>query len=212
MVEKENERMPFLENFISTIQHQSLLEVDQNDSMSYKHISSTIETEQFDLPILPALESSIEICQEKGLSPGHTIELIGASEGAASYIMTQLAQHALKTTESHVIYLDVAGHYRLEHDHRHFHLFYSKAFVYRLASWFESHADLHVGWIFVQGTLESPLLTQLRKLQQKWAFVLVITSTSLSTHTSHFRFQVIQEPTLGLKLIWPLQLETMAIV
>ena len=158
------------------------------------------------------MESSIQASQglKKGISPGHTIELVGASEGAASYIMTQLAHHALKTTESHVLYIDLEGHYRLENDQfRRFHLFYGKALLYRLASWLEMHADIHVGWIFIQATsIESSQLAQLRKLQQKWAFVLVITT---NTSLAHFRFQVVETPQLGLRMIWPIQLDTVVI-
>ncbi|RCH97102.1 hypothetical protein CU098_007151 [Rhizopus stolonifer] len=193
--------MPFLINFISDIKHQSLLEY-----------SAQVENQAFDLPVcISAINTSVEACQEikKGVSPGDAIELVGASEAAKTWIMTQLAKYTLEKTHSHVLYIDLDGHFLMKQAEPRFHLFQPtsdrlQAFISSLDTWFEKNIHCHVLWVFVDGRYH--FMTQLRELQQKWAFVLM-TTTSLM---ADYKFQVNHDP-LSIQLVWPMQLDVMLV-
>ncbi|KAI8973932.1 hypothetical protein BDB01DRAFT_418712 [Pilobolus umbonatus] len=205
--------MPYLLNFISTIQHQSclnLLSQEQKDecvSIPFDGIRDSIASYYNKI----AGGSTEEYNREGAIHPNDSIDLIGISGSGKTWIMTQIAQHTITVTDNHIIYIDLDG--RFNHniliDDR-FHLFQPDSqsistLILGLEFWLEEHSEVNVSWLMVDGfsLLDSQLIHHIQYLQSKWSFVLLTSSTTTMTNSIwNYRFEFNNQHQM--KLIWPM--------
>lgn len=165
--------------------------------------------------------------KRKRVEPGDAIDLIGLSGSGKSYILHQIARNTIKYIKlAHIIYIDLDG--RIDsstlidvEDTTRFHLFQPqdpKYFIqFSLENWLKQHADIHVLWIMLDGSCDdNEIILLLRKLQKKWAFILMTTTIgaydtidrSLDNTMWNFRFLLsTSSQQQMMELVWPMHMD-----
>jgi hypothetical protein len=146
--------------------------------------------------------------------------------------MNEIATYSLQNQpSSHIIYIDLDDRFDPSTliDAR-LHLFKPaandiKEFIFSLETWMKEHADIHVLWIMLDGIIDTEIIDILRLLQNKWAFVLLSTTTGIlntidiNADNWDYRFKLKRvninssnnNNLLQMELIWPMHMDAFAI-
>ncbi|KAI8379285.1 uncharacterized protein BYT42DRAFT_613609 [Radiomyces spectabilis] len=199
--------MPFIFQFIQNIKHESAREALTRAqscvrvSLPWSHMETCIVAHQ-------RRQNVAE--DEQGFHMGHNVVIVGLSGSGKSWALKRIATHALQQTHSRVLYLDLDDRFQGDIDNTRFHLLqptHQQLLVTMagLETWFRNHDDTSIRWVLVDGCTDNTILHALQQLQQRWGFVSIIASRSLSPPpTLHdYRFEVYKEDTHIWMKPWP---------
>lgn len=219
-------------NFVSTLKHESLLEVrpyahthlhiSLYTMLTQQQASANIESQRLHMNLpFPDINKSIFHYHhliadnnhiKKGISPGDAINLVGQAE--CTWLLNKIITFTVDHTSAHIVYIDTNINQSsfTAKDHPQVHYFKNQNIIHCLDTFLSLHSDWHVLYVMWDGAddRDSKCLDILRQLQKKWSFILWTTTTKTDQDSFHFvdyKFQLTRGESLKMQLIWPMHMD-----